>query len=90
MCIRDRCVRSLGKRGIVAGGVIPGYADHIDEMSAQTYIDRVVAGELYDPTLTFQLENGFEARGVIENYLDDPSVGNNSVLIVWENPDRHP
>ena len=88
--LRKQCVRSLGKRGIVAGGVIPGYADHIDEMSAQTYIDRVVAGELYDPTLTFQLENGFEARGLIENYLDDPSVGNNSVLIVWENPDRHP
>ncbi|MGA0238905.1 MAG: GNAT family N-acetyltransferase [Acidimicrobiales bacterium] len=88
--LRKQCVRSLGKRGIVAGGVIPGYANHIDEMSAQTYIDRVVAGELYDPTLTFQLENGFEARGVIENYLHDPSVGNNSVLIVWENPERHP
>jgi len=51
------------------------------------YIDKVVAGELYDPTLTFQLENGFEARGVIPGYLDDPTVGNNSVLIVWENPD---
>ena len=47
----------------------------------------IVAGELYDPTLTFQLENGFEARGVIPGYLDDPTVGNNSVLIVWENPD---
>lgn len=86
--LRKACVRRLGKRGIVAGGVLPGYADHLESMSAQEYIDRVVAGELYDPTLTFQLENGFEARGVIENYLDDPSVGNNSVLIVWENPDH--
>ncbi len=85
--LRKDCVRRLGKRGIVAGGVIPGYADHIDAMSAQAYIDKVVAGELYDPTLTFQLENGFEARGVIPGYLDDPTVGNNSVLIVWENPD---
>ena len=85
--LRKDCVRRLGKRGIVAGGVIPGYADHIDTMSAQAYIDKVVAGELYDPTLTFQLENGFEARGAIPGYLDDPTVGNNSVLIVWENPD---
>lgn len=85
--LRKDCVRRLGKRGIVAGGVIPGYADHIDTMSAQAYIDKVVAGELHDPTLTFQLENGFEARGVIPGYLDDPTVGNNSVLIVWENPD---
>ena len=88
--LRKDCVRRFNKRGIVAGGVLPGYADHIDAMSAQTYIDKVVAGELYDPTLTFQLENGFEARGVIEDYLDDPSVGNNSVLIVWENPDHSP
>ena len=88
--LRKDCVRRLNKKGIVAGGVLPGYADHIDTLSAQDYIDRVVAGELYDPTLTFQLENGFEARGVIEGYLEDPSVGNNSVLIVWENPDHRP
>ncbi|MEM8706079.1 MAG: GNAT family N-acetyltransferase [Actinomycetota bacterium] len=85
--LRKECVRTLGKRGIVAGGVIPGYAQHIDSMSAQAYIDKVVAGELYDPTLTFQLENGFEARGVLPGYVDDPTVGHNSVLIVWENPD---
>lgn len=85
--LRKDCVRRFNKRGIVAGGVLPGYADHIDAMSAQTYIDKVVAGELYDPTLTFQLENGFRAGGVIENYLDDPTVGNNSVLIVWDNPE---
>lgn len=88
--LRKDCVRTLNKAGIVAGGVLPGYADHIDAMSAQAYIDKVVAGDLYDPTLTFQLENGFTAHGVIENYLDDPSVGNNSVLIVWENPDHTP
>ena len=88
--LRKDCVRRFNKRGIVAGGVLPGYADHIDAMSAQTYIDKVVAGELYDPTLTFQLENGFRAAGVIEDYLDDPSVGNNSVLIVWDNPEYTP
>ena len=86
--LRKECVRTLNKKGIVAGGVLPGYADHIHDMSAQQYIDKVVAGELYDATLTFQLENGFEARGVIEGYLRDPSVGDNSVLIVWENPEH--
>lgn len=88
--LRKDCVRRLGKRGIVAGGVLPGYAAHIGQMSAQEYVDKVVAGELRDPTLTFQLENGFEARGVIENYLHDPSVGNNAVLIVWDNPELTP
>ena len=57
-------------------------------MSADEYIDKVVAGELYDATLSFQLENGFRAMGAIPNYLSDPSVGDNAVLIVWDNPER--
>ncbi len=85
--LRKDAVRKLGKKGIVAGGVIPGYADHINQMSAQEYIDKVVAGELYDSTLTFQIENGFEARGPLPGYIDDASVGHNAVLIVWPNPD---
>ena len=44
--LRKDCVRRLNKRGIVAGGVLPGYAQHIDEMTADTYIDKVRAGEL--------------------------------------------
>ena len=84
---RKDVVRRLGKKGIVAGGVIPGYKDHIDDMTADEYVDRVRAGELYDPTLSFQLENGFEAVGAISDYMDDPAVGNNAVLIVWRNPD---
>ena len=85
--LRKEAVRKLGKKGIVAGGVIPGYSEHLDTMSADEYIDKVVSGDLYDPTLSFQLQNGFEARGAIPDYLDDPTVGNNAVLIVWENPD---
>ncbi len=85
--LRKEAVMRLGKRGIVAGGVIPGYAEHLDQMSAASYIDKVVAGELYDSTLSFQLGNGFEAHGPIPNYLNDESVGHNAVLIAWPNPD---
>ena len=84
---RKDLVRRFAKAGIVAGGVIPGYKDHIHEMSADEYVEMVVAGELYDPTLSFQLDNGFEALGAIPDYMDDPAVGNNAVLIVWRNPD---
>ena len=56
-------------------------------MSADEYVDKVRAGELYDPTLSFQIENGFEAICAIPNYMDDPAVGDNAVLIVWRNPD---
>ncbi len=85
--LRKDCVRRFNKAGIVAGGVLPGYADHLTDMTADEYIDKVVAGELYDPTLSFQLHHGFEARGALTGYVNDPTVGSNSVLIVWHNPD---
>lgn len=84
--LRKRACRDLNLRGIVAGGVIPGYADHKTTMSAAAYVERVTSGELYDSTLSFQLENGFEAPGVIENYIEDPEVDNWASLIVWHNP----
>lgn len=87
--LRKQVCRDLGLRGIIAGGVIPGYADHKHAMTAAEYVDKVVAGELYDRTLSFQLENGFEARGVLAGYLEDPTVDSWASFIVWPNPD-HP
>ncbi len=84
--LRKELVRKEGKKGIIAGGYLPGYADHKHEMSAREYCDLVVAGELYDQTLTFQLENGFEVRGVLEHYIDDDATDGWASLIVWRNP----
>jgi len=47
-------------------------------------VEKVAAGELYDRTLSFQIANGFEARGVLENYMEDPEVDDWASLIVWE------
>jgi len=88
--LRKDLVRRFNKRGIVAGGVIPGFVEHIGSMTADQYVEKVVTGELYDATLSFQLQNGFEARGAIPDYMADPAVGNNAALIVWENPDHQP
>ena len=88
--MRKQICRDLNLAGIVAGGVIPGYADHKDEMSAADYVAKVSAGELYDATLTMQIANGFEARGVIADYITDPAVDSWASLIVWENPHYNP
>lgn len=84
--LRKQICVDLNLAGIVAGGVIPGFADHKHEMTADDYIAKVVAGELYDPTLTFQLENGFEAQCALADYLSDPEVDSYASLIVWHNP----
>lgn len=83
--MRKGVCRDLGLRGIIAGGVIPGYAEHKDSMTAIEYVKRVEAGELYDPTLTFQVRNGFQVRGVLDNYMQDPTVDSWASLIVWIN-----
>lgn len=85
--LRKQLVRDHGKRGIVAGGELPGFARWKGELSAEEYVARVVGGHLRDDTLTFQLNNGFEVRGVIDFYIEDPAIDNKAALIVWENPD---
>lgn len=83
---KDLVIRNR-KRGIIAGGYLANFHKHKHAMTAQEYCDKVVAGELYDPTLTMQLENGFEVRGVLENYLEDEKNDGWASLIVWENPE---
>ena len=80
-------IRALGLKGMVAGGMIPGYPHYRAQLPVAEYVDAVVAGRLTDPTLTPQLRSGFQARGVLYDYIDAGKLGNDAVLIVWENPD---
>jgi len=84
---RKALVRSHNKRGIVAGGLLPGFARYKHQMSAHAYVDKVVACELKDPTLSFQLKEGFVVRNLLQNYIEDSASDNWATLILWENPD---
>jgi GNAT superfamily N-acetyltransferase len=85
--LRKELVRKRQKRGILGGGHMPGFADHKHRMSAADYIDCVVRGEIYDPTLSFQLHNGFRVVCPLANYLKDEATDSWSALIRWDNPD---
>jgi ribosomal protein S18 acetylase RimI-like enzyme len=87
---RQELIRRLQLRGHVAGGMLVGYGRHKDGMSIETYVDKVKAGELFDPTVSVQLKMGFTIHGIIHNYVDDPSCDNKAALIVWHNPDISP
>ena len=84
--LRKQLVIDLGRKGFIAGGVIPGYADHKHEMSAMEYVEAVARGELVDPTLTPQIKNGFEVLGVVADYVEDDTTDNWASFIVWFNP----
>ena len=83
---RKDLARRLGLRGMVAGGMIPGYKNYRDRMSVAEYANAVASGTLTDPTLTPQLRAGFTLRGILYNYIEAGELGNDSTLIVWENP----
>lgn len=88
--VRKDLVRHHNKRGIIAGGHMPGYSSHKGEMDTEAYLKKVADGELYDPTLSFQMENGFRIVTILRNYIRDDVTNGDSALIVWDNPDFKP
>ncbi len=82
---KDLC-RQLNLRAILAGGRIPGYYQHVDEMPPQEYIERVDKREFYDPILSFQLSNDFQVKRVLRKYNpeDEKSQGY-ATLLEWSN-----
>ncbi len=84
---RRQLCRRLNKRRILAGGRLWNYCDHRDKMTPDEYAQRVVAGELRDLVLSFQLREGFILRDVMPHYLRDARSNNHASLIEWLNPD---
>ena len=65
--------------------VLPGLARYKQTMTPHEYVTKVIAGELYDSTLSFQLKMGFRVRGLLQNYLEDSASDNWATLIEWLN-----
>ena len=81
---RQELVWTLGLEGQVTAGMMSGYGAVKDRMSAEEYYEGLVAGRINDPTLSMQRRVGFEFRGLLKDYLQDPVCDNYSVLIVLD------
>ncbi len=83
---RRTLCRDLGLRRIRAGARLRNYAAHAPRMGPAEYVQHVVAGELKDPTLSFQLREGFRVIGVVANYIiNDPESLGYAAIIEWIN-----
>src|SRR5690606_5553042 len=83
---RKELCEKLNLRAIVAGGRIPGYREHADEMPPNRYVELVQKRELHDPILTFQINNGFYVRRVLDDYLPgDRESHAYATLLEWVN-----
>ena len=83
---RKELVLRLGLRRMISGGRLFNYRDYADKMSASEYVNKVISGELHDPVLSFELENGFKFIKILPNYLDDVRSRNYASFIEWLNP----
>jgi GNAT superfamily N-acetyltransferase len=85
---RRDLVQRLGLLRIRAGARLRGYHRQAHRLSAEEYVIRVVQRRIADPTLTFQLREGFEVIGVVADYLhQDPDSRGYAAIIEWLNPE---
>jgi GNAT superfamily N-acetyltransferase len=78
----------LGLLRIRAGARLRGYHRFASTMTAEEYVQRILSGELSDPTLSFQLGQGFHVLGVVSGYLrHDPESLGYAAVIEWLNPE---
>lgn len=83
---REELARRLGLLRIRAGARLRHYHKYADRMRPEAYVAAVAAGEIRDPTLTFQLHRGFQVIGVVERYLRfDPESLGYAAVIEWVN-----
>jgi GNAT superfamily N-acetyltransferase len=81
---RQQLVWELGLKGQVTAGMMSGYGAVKDEVTAEDYYAGLVSGRINDPTLSMQQKIGFEFRGLLKDYLQDPVCDNYGVLIVLD------
>ncbi len=87
---RQALARRLNLRGEIAGALLPGYQPHAEHLTVAQYVLRVHQSRLHDSTLSMQLRNGFQIKGILYNHISDPRSNNCATLIVRENPYYHP
>ena len=88
---RRRLCKQFNLESIIIGGRLPNYHRYADKYSAKEYVDHVVKGEIYDPVLVFQLNNGFIVKDVKAGYLEDDTDSLEYASIMeWKNPDHQP
>jgi GNAT superfamily N-acetyltransferase len=79
---RHELVQRLGLAGQLTVGMPSGYGALKDSIPIEQYYAELVAGTRTDPTISAQRRIGFELRGLIPDYIDDPSCDRYGIVLV--------
>jgi predicted amidohydrolase/GNAT superfamily N-acetyltransferase len=77
-------------RRMIAYGRIPGYTKIAGKMTAEEYVQKVITGEMTDPSLSAHLRAGYTVRRVLLDFLWDDSSLNYSTLLEMANTGYQP
>jgi predicted amidohydrolase len=86
---RKQFVKYERLKGIVFGGRIPNFHKKKNKIKdVKDYIEQVKAKKIVDPTLSFQMRNGFEVIGILEKYIpSDVESEGFAIHLLWKNPE---
>jgi predicted amidohydrolase/GNAT superfamily N-acetyltransferase len=87
---RVSLMKRYNLRRMVAYGRIPGYTEFAGKMTAEEYVQKVLAGEIADPSLTAHMRAGYTVRRILLDFLWDDSSLNYSTLLEMPNPNYQP
>jgi GNAT superfamily N-acetyltransferase len=85
---RGELLRRFELWRIRAGARLRGYHAYANLLTPERYVEKVIEGEIRDPTLTFQLRRGFNVLAVVSGYLaNDPESLGYAAVIEKLNPE---
>ncbi len=84
---RKGLLKRYNLKRMIAYGRIPGYRDYAGRMSAEQYVEQVVAGNLRDQALNAHLKAGYQVKKVQLDITIDKSSLNYSTFLEMLNPD---
>ena len=85
---RRQLVRRYNLRRTVAYGRIPGYPEWSGKLTADAYVEKVVAGELTDSALQAHLDAGYQVKRVLMDFVDDEQSLNYATWLEMPNAEH--
>lgn len=83
---RKALAERLNLRSIIIGTKLPNYEKYAEDLTPKEYVQEVMARNIYDPNLSFQLNNGFVIKQVVKKYAsDDKTAAEYSTITEWNN-----
>ena len=74
---------------MISGARLFNYCEPASKLARLELAEKVINGEIHDPVLSFEVDNGFKIIKILPNYLEGVRTFNNASFREWLNPEYH-